>query len=127
VSRLAEPEFEHDMERIVGNLLRIGVMVATAVVLLGVAIYLARHGREPAAYHLFVGEPAALRGVAGILAEARSFHGRGLIQLGLLLLMATPVARVAFSVYAFARQRDGLYTVVTLVVLAVMLYSLSRD
>ena len=51
-------------------------------------------------------------------------RGRGIIQLGLLLLIATPIARVVFSVYAFARQRDRTYVLVTLVVLAVLLYSL---
>ena len=50
--------------------------------------------------------------------------GRGLIQLGVLLLIATPVARVAFSVYVFARQRDRLYIVVTLAVLVLLLLSL---
>jgi uncharacterized membrane protein len=50
--------------------------------------------------------------------------GRGWIQLGLLLLIATPVARVAFSVYAFARQRDFLYVGVTLIVLTVLLFGL---
>jgi uncharacterized membrane protein len=48
-----------------------------------------------------------------------------LIQLGLLLLIATPVARVAFSVAAFAMQRDRLYVVVALIVLAVLMYSLT--
>jgi len=47
-----------------------------------------------------------------------------LIQLGLLLLIATPVARVAFSVVAFAMQRDRLYVAVALIVLAVLMYSL---
>jgi uncharacterized membrane protein len=47
-----------------------------------------------------------------------------LIQLGLLLLIATPVARVAFSAAAFAMQRDRLYVVVALIVLAVLMYSL---
>ena len=48
----------------------------------------------------------------------------GLIQLGLLLLVATPVARVVFSVFAFARQHDLTYVVLTMMVLAVLIYSL---
>ena len=54
------------------------------------------------------------------------WHSRGLIQFGLLLLIAVPVARVAFSVVAFALQRDRTYVVVTLIVLAVLLYGLTR-
>jgi uncharacterized membrane protein len=57
--------------------------------------------------------------------DALAFRGGGLIQLGLLLLIATPIARVAFSVAAFALQRDRLYLVVTLIVLAVLIYSLT--
>ena len=56
-----------------------------------------------------------------------SLHGRprGLIQFGLLLLIATPVARVAFSVFGFTQERDWVYVVITLIVLALLVYSLS--
>jgi uncharacterized membrane protein len=57
--------------------------------------------------------------------DVLSFRGRGIIQFGLLLLIATPIARVAFSVVAFAIQRDRLYVVATLIVLAVLMYSLT--
>jgi uncharacterized membrane protein len=60
----------------------------------------------------------------GIVTGALAPWGRGLIPLGLLLLIATPVARVAFSVVAFARQRDATYVAITFTVLALLLYSL---
>jgi uncharacterized membrane protein len=50
----------------------------------------------------------------------------GIIQIGLLLLIATPVARVAFSVFAFVLQRGSTYVVVTLVVLTILIYSILR-
>jgi uncharacterized membrane protein len=112
------------LEAMIGNLLRAGLMLASVVVLAGAALYLARHGGAHPSYHIFRGEPAELRGLGGILAAAGSLHGRALIQLGLLLLLATPVARVAFSLVAFALQRDRLYVGVTATVLAVLLYSL---
>ncbi len=71
-----------------------------------------------------MGEPADLRSVSGIMKSAISFHTRGLIQLGVRLLIATPVARVVFSIIAFALQRDRTYIVVTLIVLGVLFYSL---
>ena len=49
-----------------------------------------------------------------------------MIQFGLLLLIATPVARVVLCVIGFARQRDRLYVVVSSVVLLVLIYSLSK-
>jgi len=42
----------------------------------------------------------------------------------MLLLILTPVARVGFSVVAFVVERDRMYVAMTLVVLAVLLYSL---
>jgi uncharacterized membrane protein len=75
-------------------------------------------------YQVFRGEPSELRTISGILHEALALRGRGLIQLGLLILIATPIARVAFSLFAFLYQRDWLYVVVTLMVLGLLLYSL---
>ena len=51
-------------------------------------------------------------------------RGRGLIQLGLLMLISTPIARVAFSIVGFAMERDRMYVTFTLVVLLILLYSL---
>ncbi len=112
------------VEQLMGNLLRAGVVLAAAVVLFGGGLYLLRHGDEREDHHVFQGEPAGLTSPAGVLADALNFQARGIIQLGLLLLIATPVARVAFSVFAFARQRDLTYVVLTLIVLAILLYSL---
>ena len=114
------------VERVIGGLLRWGVILAAAVVLAGGAVYLARHGSTVPEYRVFRGEPSYLRNVSGIMTDAVSWHSRGLIQFGLLLLIAVPVARVAFSVVAFALQRDRTYVVVTLIVLAVLLFSLTR-
>lgn len=112
------------VDEIIANLLRAGVILAATVVLLGGVLSLVRHGSTIPDYRVFRGEPAYLRGVPGIVRDARALDGRGLIQLGLLLLLATPVARVAFSVVAFALQRDRTYVAVTLLVLAVLLYGL---
>ncbi len=112
------------IEAIIGALLRTGVTLAAVVVLSGAVVYLAHHGRELAAYSTFHGEPEFLRSVNGIIHGALHLSGRAIIQLGLLLLIATPVARVAFSAVAFAIERDSLYVWITLLVLAVLLYSL---
>jgi uncharacterized membrane protein len=115
---------EQQIEKIVGNLLRIGVILAAVVVFAGGALYLIRAEATSADYRVFHGEPADLRSVSGIVTDALALQSRGIIQLGLLLLVATPVARVAFSAFAFAQQRDRIYVIVTLSVLAVLLYSL---
>ena len=112
------------IEIIIGTLLRSGVMLAAAVVLLGAVLYLARHGHEPANYSTFHGEPQSLKSPKDIVHGVTDLHARAIIQLGLLLLIATPVARVAFSAVAFAIERDYMYVLITLMVLAILTYSL---
>ena len=112
-------------ERTIGALLRIGVLVAGTVVLLGGVIFLASEGGGPAVYTRFLSEPVQLRTVWLIIAEAFRGNSRGIMQFGLLLLIAIPVSRVVFSVYAFATVRDWKYVFMTLLVLSLLLYSLS--
>jgi uncharacterized membrane protein len=112
------------IEVIIGALLRTGVILAAAVVLFGAAVYLARHGSEVPNYTVFHGDPENLKNVSAIVRGALGMSGSALIQLGLLLLIATPVARVLFSAIAFAMEHDYLYVFVTLVVLGILLYSL---
>jgi uncharacterized membrane protein len=120
-----QPWRDRRIEIILGNLLRTGVLISAAVVLVGASIYLSRHAHEPADYRVFRGEPSEYRTIRGVIQSVIKDRGRGqgLIQLGLLLLIATPIARVAFSVAGFAIERDRLYVAFTLIVLAVLLYS----
>ena len=111
-------------ERCVGNLLRWGVLTAAAVALVGGIFYLVRSGSAPVHYGEFRGQPPELTSVAGVVRGVRALDPRAVIQLGLLLLIATPVARVAFSLVAFLRQRDRTYVVITSIVLLLLLYSL---
>ena len=112
------------METLIGILLRTGVLLSAIIVACGAAIYLARHGHSLTDYRMFHGEPSDLRSVDKIVRDAFALQGRGIIQLGLLLLIATPVARVGFSIFAFAEEHDRLYAVVASLVLLILLYSL---
>ena len=113
------------IDNFVGNLLRAGVALSGAIVFAGGLVYLVRHGSETPAYHVFRGEPADLRTLRGIIEDAFSLRGRGIIQLGLLLLIATPISRVAYLVYAFARQGDRLYSLIALTVLLLLFLGLT--
>ena len=115
---------DQKLENIVGNLLRTGVSLAALVVFVGGIIYLSRHGREPANYRVFQGEPSDLKTIPGIIRSALGWHGRGIIQFGLLLLIATPVFRVALCIWGFTAEKDRMYTLFTTIVLIVLLYSL---
>lgn len=113
------------IEAIIGDLLRTGVIFSGAIILIGGMVYLLHQGNMAPHYGVFYGEPSDLRTASGIARDALARYGRGIIQLGLLFLIATPVARVVFSILAFAIQRDWLYVVVTLIVLAVLVFSLA--
>jgi uncharacterized membrane protein len=113
------------VELIIGNILRTSVLISAGVTLTGGILYLILYGQSAPSYHVFRGEPAYLRDLYGIVRDLIALRSRGIIQFGLLLLIATPVARVAFSIIAFVVQRDRTYVIVTCIVLAALIYSLS--
>jgi len=112
------------LEIIIGNLLRTGVLIAGGVVTVGALFYLAHNYSARADFHTFAMESSNLRSMQSIARSAAHLDSKGLIQFGLLLLIATPVARVVLAVVGFAMERDRLYVVISSIVLAVLLFSL---
>jgi len=112
------------VERIIGGLLQVGVLASIAVALVGMALYLGRDGKHVADFRVFRGEPFDMRVAAAIVRAAFGGDRAAIIQLGVLILIATPVARVLLSLLAFARERDVTYVVVTAIVLIVLLAGL---
>jgi uncharacterized membrane protein len=86
-------------------------------------LYLRQFGESKPDYQHFQGAPAALETVSGIVAGAMRLNAQSVIGFGILLLIATPICRVVFGVVGFAALRDRLYTVVSVVVLVILLYS----
>jgi uncharacterized membrane protein len=115
---------DQSIELIIGNLLRTGVAIAGSVVLFGAVIYLLHHHGELVDYRTFQPERASLQNFSQVWTSVTKLSGRAIIQLGLLLLIATPVARVVFSAFAFFAERDYLYVVLTVIVLLVLAYGL---
>lgn len=115
---------DEKIERIVGVLLQVGVFVSGAIVLFGGILYLARFGQTTANYHTFAGESIELRSIHLVVSDAFHLDAAAMIQLGLLLLIATPVVRVIFSLAAFWLERDKIYVIFTAIVLAILLFSL---
>lgn len=115
---------DESIEKMVSLVLRSGVLLSAFVVLAGGIYYLIRHGSEGADYRTFRGEPSIDRMLGQIVLEAIHLRARSIIQAGILLLIATPIVRVAVSLVGFALERDGKYVVITAIVLTVLLYSL---
>ena len=109
-----------------GRLLQAGVLLAAAVVMLGGAIYLFAHGGDYSNYRVFVAKPLQLRHPAVLLRGIAHRDAAAIIDLGILLLVATPICRVIFAVVGFAIERDRLYVAISLTVLAVLLFGMLR-
>lgn len=114
------------MEIEMGTLLRAGVLLACAIMLVGGILYLWRHDAAYESLRTFHGEPASLRGIRGIWRELLTGDPRGIIQFSVLAMIATPVMRVVFAVYGFARQRQWIFTAISLTVLALLAIGLSQ-
>lgn len=119
------------VDRAISRLLRGGVLVSMSVVVVGLLLSFVRHPHYVTS-HAALGTLTAANGsypndardVATMISEGK---GQGLVMLGLLLLIATPVARVAFSIVAFALEGDRLYVAITIVVLLLLLASFALD
>lgn len=112
------------VEKLLGTLLLTGVIVSGLVVLVGGVLYLAKYGRDPLHYENFDPQRASLHSIIEVGKYAARGDGRAIIQIGLLLLIATPVMRVIFSMIAFALEKDRLYVALTVIVLVILLLSL---
>jgi uncharacterized membrane protein len=112
------------LENIIGQLLRAGVLLAAAVVFAGGVLFLVRYRAQPANFHVFVAGAANTRTLHGIVQSAFRGNSEGIMQLGLVLLILTPIARVAVAMVGFFLEKDRLYTVVSLIVLLILAFSL---
>lgn len=115
---------EQRVEQIIGRVLQLGVLSAAGVVAIGGILLLAQYGHLPASFQQFRGVDAALTSVGGIVRAVGKGDSRAIVQLGLVLLIATPVARVVLTLGTFIVQRDRLYIVTTSIVLTLLLYGL---
>ena len=122
-----------DMEQVISRILRAGVISSSAVIMVGLVFMLAAHstGYGPiGSYHLnvlmqYLGHrapdfPISVPAVASGVMRGRPF---AIIMLGILMLIATPVVRVAVAVVAFNIEKDRAYAAISLYVLLVLIFS----
>ncbi|HEV2719826.1 MAG TPA: DUF1634 domain-containing protein [Thermoanaerobaculia bacterium] len=119
---------KRDPELLISITLRTGVVISVAVMLLGLVVTFVHH---PAYFHSrpALGELTNSREIfanttGAVLRGVRALHGQSIAMLGILLLIVTPIVRVAISVVLFATRGDRRYVLITAVVLALLLTSL---
>ncbi len=121
ISTDAPVKDERKIDLAISNILRLGVILSSLLVAVGGAIMLAQEG-----HHVFVDGKfdTELRSIPGIIDLVRRGKAEGVIQLGVVVLLATPFMRVAFAALAFLKERDYVYVAIALTVLSGLTYSL---
>lgn len=122
-----EPEPAHPFEIWISNTLRIGVSIAALVLAFGLLLFFI-HGHEagePANLHQLIHSSVVSVRLPTILAHVRHLHAADVLRLGVLALILTPVIRVAMTAVLFIAQRDWVFLVVVLLVLAILLVGLT--
>jgi uncharacterized membrane protein len=124
---LPQDERVRKVELAISALLRIGVLTSLLVVLAGTALTFVHHPHYLSSRHDLgpLTKPGAVfpHSLPSLIHGLEQGQGRAIVMAGLLLLIATPVLRVAVSVLAFVYQRDRTFVVITTVVLALLLTS----
>ncbi len=111
------------MSLIISALLLTGLAIALLLAIAGEALSLARYANFETHYRVFNGEPTDLKTIHGVIADVLKGKSRAIMQLGVIILMGTPVARVALSAVTFAMEKDRQYVIISCLVLAALLYS----
>jgi uncharacterized membrane protein len=113
-----------DMQALIGWILRSGVAISMAIVVIGGLLFLYRHGHSVPDFRTFKGVPDFISSPEGIFEGVIHLKGQAIIQLGIVLLIATPVLRVIFAGIGFLLEKDYLYSLISLVVLLIILASM---
>lgn len=116
------------MTAVIGNVLRYGTLLSAAVTFFGVLLLLTQNDLSGSATSISYLDQIPHDGIdvsiQGLVGGLGTFSPYSWIELGVLLLIATPVSRVFASALLFAAERDRLYVLVTSVVLALLLFSM---
>jgi uncharacterized membrane protein len=116
---------DRDIEQFIGLQLRYGVIISSLIVLFGGIIYLSQSGQlQLPAYHQFTGTRGGYTSFGEIWKGTIGMRAKGIIQLGVVILIATPILRIAFSLIGFVLEKDKMYILITTIVLTVMMVSI---
>jgi uncharacterized membrane protein len=115
------------MERWLGRVLRVGVTTAAALVLFGLILFVAHdHGQNRTSLDTALGRHTTIEPLrpAAVLDGLGAGKPAAYIELGLLVLILTPIVRVAMTLLLFERQRDWTFVALSGAVLTVLVLGL---
>lgn len=115
-----------DIQQLIGNTLRWGVILACLLATIGGVYYLMEHGLDPVPNyrHFDVASAAAQTNyttLGGLWQGILHGDAASCVQVGVIVLILTPIARVVLSLFDFIVEQDWLYVSITAIVLAVII------
>ena len=113
-----------DIQSLIGKVLRGGMILSMSIVIFGGIFFIYRHGHSIPNYKVFNGIPPFLQNLNSLVHAAYNWKGQAIIQLGIMLLIATPILRVVFSTLGFILEKDYLYVGISLLVLLIIFASM---
>jgi uncharacterized membrane protein len=112
-----------DLNRSVGNLLRLGVILSVITSLIGFVKLFTEGFKMPRKYKLLDMGTSSEK-VWGYFWETLcKGEGMAIIQLGILMLIFTPLMRIIFALIGYLKEKDYIYVVISSIVLAIMAIS----
>lgn len=118
---------DKDIQLLLGTLLRVGVLISSAVILLGGIVFLTTHTNDVVSFSEFKPEQTKFTSIGSVFEGLKAFDGIAIIQFGVLLLIFTPIARIVFSIFSFMIEKDYMYVLIGIIVLCVIITSLYLD
>lgn len=115
---------DYDVEQLIGQVLRYGVLISGSVAIIGGILYLFQMGSGMPHYTKFNGEPARYTSFKGIFEGLKRGSATEIIQFGVVILIATPIIRIIFSLISFMFEKDKLYIIITFIVLSIIMFSM---
>ena len=115
---------DRSLQNVIGNLLRWGVIISLVVVLVSGFVYLLQRGHDLPAYRSFALGSNPYTTLTEVLRGMRRHQTLAFIQSGILILIATPIARILFALIGFMKEKDYRYVVISLIVLGIIAASM---
>jgi len=113
---------DKDLQSFIGNLLRIGVLVAMSIVVIGTVLYMFQYGQETIHYSSFT--PDNVFSLSDFFQRLIHGNSSAIMELGVIVLIFIPIARVLFTMIGFWLEKDRMYTLIAFIVLCIIAYSL---
>lgn len=117
-------KMSEETNSLISNVLKSGLILSMTSVLIGLIFVLWNYGNQVIEDRIFTAEPFYIKSIGDILSNTSKFNELGIIQWGIVLLIATPVLRVITCIWMFFVERDFMYVIIATIVLLLLIYSL---